>query len=81
VPSGDASAAAGRCNRERVYEFIRAYMAEHGWPPSMEEIAEGTGLRSKATAHKHVSELVAEGRLRRGSRRYALQLAPAEREA
>lgn len=80
MPPGEQRAALGRRNRELVLAFIRRYVAEHGWPPSLEEIAEGAGLRSKASAHEHVQALVAEGRLRRGSRRSALQIALVEKE-
>ena len=43
--------------QREVYDFISRFVAERGYSPSFEEIAEGLGLSSLATVHKHVSNL------------------------
>lgn len=48
-----------------VYEFIQAFIQQSGYSPSLEEIAKGLGLRSLATVHKHVKNLVEKGVLKR----------------
>jgi len=41
--------------------FIRNYFSRKGESPSLAEIAEGTGIRSRAAAHRHVQALVDAG--------------------
>ena len=48
-----------------VLEVIRAFIARHGYSPSLEEIGHALGLSSVATVHKHVSHLVEKGLVRR----------------
>jgi repressor LexA len=51
--------------QREVYDFIRGFVAERGYSPSLEEIAAGFGLSSVATVHKHVQHLVEKGMLRK----------------
>ena len=51
--------------QREVYEFVRSFVAEHGYSPSLEEIGGELGLSSVATVHKHVQHLVAKGYLRK----------------
>jgi repressor LexA len=55
--------------QRQVYDFIRGFVAEHGYSPSLEEIGEQFGLSSVATVHKHVEHLVAKGYLRKDPHR------------
>ena len=41
--------------------FIRNYFSRKGESPSLAEIAKGTGIRSRAAAHRHVQALVDAG--------------------
>ena len=50
--------------REEILQFLRAYIAEHGYGPSVREICAGAGLQSTATAHYHLRILAEEGRIR-----------------
>lgn len=34
--------------RERILEYIKQYIQEHCYPPTIREIAEGVGLKSSA---------------------------------
>src|SRR5271169_1866083 len=51
--------------QKQVYDFISGFVDGHGYSPSYEEIAEGLGLSSLATVHKHISNLEQKGLLRR----------------
>jgi repressor LexA len=51
--------------QKEVYDFISAFVDRHGYSPSYEEIAEGLGLSSLATVHKHITNLEDKQLLRR----------------
>ena len=51
--------------QKQVYDFISAFVDRNGYSPSYEEIAEGLGLSSLATVHKHISNLEEKQLLRR----------------
>jgi len=51
--------------QKQVYDFISSFVDRNGYSPSFEEIAEGLGLNSLATVHKHISNLEAKQLLRR----------------
>ncbi len=57
-------------DRQReVLTFIRHFLHEHGYPPTMRDIAAGFGFRSTNAAAAHVSALEKKGAIRRdGSR-------------
>ena len=44
-----------------ILGFIRTFTEKHGYPPTMREIGKGVGLRSSATVHWHIQQLVARG--------------------
>ena len=46
---------------QNVYEYCKKYFEFHGYAPSMKEICEGTGLKSKASVHAHMQKLFDEG--------------------
>ena len=52
--------------QRQVMDFIAAFLREHGYSPSFQEIARGLQLNSLATVHKHISTLERKGFLRRG---------------
>src|SRR5437764_15472762 len=51
--------------QHEMYDFISPWVAEKGYSPSFEEIAQGMKLSSLATVHKHVSNLEKKGLLTR----------------
>jgi repressor LexA len=67
---GSASGASGgrrpltRRQRE-IFDFLRDFVGEHGYAPSLEEIGAHFGLSSVATVHKHVQHLAEKGYLRK----------------
>lgn len=48
--------------QKAVLDFIRSYLTDHGYSPTMQEIADERGL-SKVTAFEHVGGLVRKGLL------------------
>jgi repressor LexA len=51
--------------QREVYDFVREFLAERGYSPSLEEIGARFGLSSVATVHKHIQHLVEKGYLRK----------------
>jgi repressor LexA len=50
--------------QDRALAFIRRYLKRRGYAPSLIEIAEGIGITSKGTAHRHVQALADAGYIR-----------------
>jgi repressor LexA len=51
--------------QREIYDFIRDFVAENGYSPSLEEIGAHFNLSSVATVHKHVQHLVQKRFLRK----------------
>jgi len=51
--------------QKEMLEYLRAYIAQHGYAPTLEEIGRHFRLTSLATVHKHLQNLVQKGRIRR----------------
>lgn len=51
--------------QKEVMEFLNDFITKHGYSPSYEEVANGLGLASLATVHKHVQALESKQYLRR----------------
>ena len=51
--------------QRKIYDFIRDFVAEKGYSPSLEEIGAHFHLSSVATVHKHVQRLVEKRLLRK----------------
>ena len=47
--------------REEILLFLRSFLAENGYAPSVREIMQAVGLRSTASVHYHLSELDRSG--------------------
>lgn len=60
--------------QREILEFIKAFVERNGYAPSLEEIAAKFSLRSVATVHKHLSNLIERGMLRRGSGSRSLEV-------
>ncbi|MCY6483909.1 transcriptional repressor LexA [Clostridium aestuarii] len=50
-----------------VYEYIKQYIREKGYPPSVRDICKGVGLSSTSTVHGHLSRLEKKGMIKRDS--------------
>ncbi len=66
--------------QREIYEFIRDFVSERGYSPSLEEIGAAFGLSSVATVHKHVQHLVEKGFLRKAWNR-SRSVEPVEAES
>jgi repressor LexA len=51
--------------QREIYDFVRDFVADQGYAPSLEEIGAHFGLSSVATVHKHVQHLAEKGYLRK----------------
>ncbi len=52
--------------RERdLLQFISQYLQKHGFAPTLAEICDGLGLRSPATVHEHIQNLIDKGVLKK----------------
>lgn len=52
----------GRYRRDQILDYIKLYHDQHGYPPSVGEIAQEMGT-VRSNAHHHLRQLVKEGRL------------------
>lgn len=48
-----------------IYDYIRSYQAEKGYPPSVREMAAAVGLSSPSTVHAHLASLEEHGYIKR----------------
>jgi repressor LexA len=48
---------------QQIYDFIKAYMTENGYPPSEREIGDGVGLKSTSSVHSYLERMVLKGLL------------------
>ncbi len=51
--------------QEEILTFIKKYSAKNNYPPSIREISKGVNLKSPATVHVHVKNLIDKGYLKR----------------
>ncbi len=56
--------------QEEVFNFIKKYSAEHGFPPSVREICANLGLSSPATVQAHINHLKEAGVIRNSSNKF-----------
>ena len=51
--------------QQEIFEFIKSYSSQHGYPPTVRDIGKAIGLTSSSTVHAHLSNLEKLGLLRR----------------
>lgn len=51
--------------QKEIFQFIKAFLLEKGYPPSVREIGEAVGLKSSSTVHGYLSRLEANGMIKR----------------
>ena len=51
--------------QKEILDFVDAFLGEHGYAPSFEEIAAAFGYSSLATVHEHLSNLERKGYIRK----------------
>lgn len=47
--------------RGKMYEAIVQYIKEHGYSPTVQEIGDMVGLKSKSSVHSHLKVMMDEG--------------------
>ncbi|MBN8548864.1 MAG: transcriptional repressor LexA [Deltaproteobacteria bacterium] len=71
TPVGEVDATVYRSNtlapvQRQTLEFLRNFIADHGYGPTLKDIAEHIGVKSVSTAHFHLERLEDKGFIRRG---------------
>ena len=51
--------------QQEIFDFIKRYGLEHGYPPTVRDIGKAIGLTSSSTVHAHLANLEKIGLLRR----------------
>jgi repressor LexA len=51
--------------QQEIFDFIKRYSSEHGYPPTVRDIGKAIGLTSSSTVHAHLANLEKLGLLRR----------------
>ncbi|WP_294375626.1 transcriptional repressor LexA [uncultured Clostridium sp.] len=66
----------GKDKQTEIYEFLKNYTENKGYPPSVREICEAVSLRSTSTVHGHLKRLEKKGLIKRDpSKPRALEIA------
>lgn len=55
--------------QQAIYDFIKSYTEDHGYPPSVREIGSAVGLASPSTVHMHLKALEELGLIKRDSKK------------
>jgi repressor LexA len=67
--------------QQAILEYLRGFVDEHGYPPTVREIGEAVGLRSPSTVHAHLAQLERAGLIRRDpTKPRAIELADRRRD-
>jgi repressor LexA len=51
--------------QQEIFDFVKRYAGDHGYPPTVRDIGKAIGLTSSSTVHAHLSNLEKLGVLRR----------------
>ena len=51
--------------QREIFDFIKRYSSEHGYPPTVRDIGKAIGLTSSSTVHAHLANLEKLGLVRR----------------
>jgi repressor LexA len=51
--------------QQEIFEYVKRYVGEHGYPPTVRDIGKAIGLTSSSTVHAHLGNLERLGVLRR----------------
>lgn len=58
-------------NRQKeVLDYIKSYVASHGYPPAVREIGKALGLNSPATIQSHITALESKGYIKKTNSKY-----------
>jgi repressor LexA len=51
--------------QQEIFDYVRSYVGDHGYPPTVRDIGKAIGLTSSSTVHAHLANLEKLGLLRR----------------
>jgi repressor LexA len=51
--------------QREIFDFVKTYVGQHGYPPTVRDIGQAIGLTSSSTVHAHLGNLEKLGLLRR----------------
>jgi repressor LexA len=51
--------------QQEIFDFVKRYVGEHGYPPTVRDIGKAIGLTSSSTVHAHLANLEKLGVLKR----------------
>jgi repressor LexA len=51
--------------QQEIFDFVRRYVGEHGYPPTVRDIGKAIGLTSSSTVHAHLANLEKLGVVKR----------------
>jgi repressor LexA len=51
--------------QQEIFDYVKRYVGEHGYPPTVRDIGKAIGLASSSTVHAHLANLEKAGVLRR----------------
>jgi repressor LexA len=51
--------------QQEIFDYVKKYVSEHGYPPTVRDIGKAIGLTSSSTVHAHLANLEKLGLLRR----------------
>ena len=51
--------------QQEIFDYVKRYVGEHGYPPTVRDIGKAIGLTSSSTVHAHLGNLERLGLLRR----------------
>ena len=57
--------------QREIFEYVKRYGEEHGYPPTVRDIGKAIGLTSSSTVHAHLANLEKLGLLRRDPKQAA----------
>lgn len=47
--------------RRAIFTYIKTYIKDNGYGPSVDEITEGIGVKSKTAVRSHLTNMLAQG--------------------
>lgn len=60
--------------QQQVMDIIQTLYARNGYAPTLDEIAQASGINTRSTVHQHIQTLIREGRLQQAAGKRAYQM-------